>query len=98
MVVKAVNNIAGLDSLVLTLLVFGAYPHMYNMDPPTPTIIQRATAIKKVMEQVRKIQAKNQVIDVLNTRNGPLVDFDYDFSLNFDILIWQEDNIGWTGK
>jgi hypothetical protein len=38
MAVKAVNNTAGLDSLVLTLLVFGAYPRISTLDPPAPTI------------------------------------------------------------
>ena len=36
------------------------------MDLPTSTIIQRAAAIKKVIEYVRKIQAKNQVINTFN--------------------------------
>lgn len=55
MIDKAVNNTAGPDDLVPTLLVFGAYPHMHSIDPPAPTIIQRAAAIKKVVKQVRKI-------------------------------------------
>jgi hypothetical protein len=41
--VKAVNNTAGLNSLVLTLLVFGAYPRISMFDPPAPTITQQAT-------------------------------------------------------
>ena len=53
--VKAVNDIADLDGLVSTLLVFGAYPRMHSIDPPAPSIIQRATTIKKDIEQVRKI-------------------------------------------
>ena len=48
--VKVVNNIAGPDGLIPTLLVFGAYPRMHSMDPPTPTIIQKAAAIKKAIE------------------------------------------------
>ena len=46
MAVKAVNNTAGPDGLVPTLLVFGAYPRMTEFDPPTLTITQRATAMK----------------------------------------------------
>ena len=38
MAVKAVNDIAGLDGIVPTLLVFGAYPRMVEMDPPAATI------------------------------------------------------------
>ena len=39
MAVKAVNNTAGPDSLVLTLLVFEAYPRIHSMNLPAPTII-----------------------------------------------------------
>jgi len=35
MAVKAVNDIAGLDGLTLTLLVFGAFPRMSREDKPT---------------------------------------------------------------
>ena len=51
---KAVNNTAGLDGWVPTLLVFGAYPRMHSINLPVSTIIQKVAAIKKVMEQVRK--------------------------------------------
>jgi hypothetical protein len=53
MAVKAVNDTAGPDGLVPTLLVFGA-----QLDPPgAPTIAQRATAVKKATEEVTKIRA-----------------------------------------
>ena len=38
MAVKAVNNTASPDGLVPTLLVYGAYPKMGKLDPPTLTI------------------------------------------------------------
>ena len=38
-VVKAVNDTAGPDGLVPTLLVFGAYPQISNLDPPVPSVI-----------------------------------------------------------
>ena len=34
MVVKAINNIIKLNGLILTLLVFGAYFKMTELDPP----------------------------------------------------------------
>jgi hypothetical protein len=40
MAVKAVNDTAGPDGIVPTLLVFGAYPRMVEMDPPAATIAQ----------------------------------------------------------
>lgn len=41
MAVKAVNDTAGPDGLVPTLLVFGAYPRLVEYDPPSPTVTQR---------------------------------------------------------
>ena len=40
MAVKAVNDTAGPDGLVPTLLVYGAYPRMSKLDPPAPSIIE----------------------------------------------------------
>ena len=45
MAVKAVNNTAGPNGLVPTLLVYGAYPRMSNLDPPAPSIIERVAII-----------------------------------------------------
>ena len=39
MAVKAVNNTAGLNGLVPTLLVYGAYLKIDKLDPPAPSII-----------------------------------------------------------
>lgn len=86
-IVKAVNDTTGLKGLVPTLLVFKVYLQMYAMDLPLPRIIQRATAIDKAMNEVPKIRAENPVADVLNTRNGPLMDFVSDLPLNFDVLV-----------
>ena len=38
MAVKAVNNTTGLDRLVPTLLVYGAYLRISKLDPPTPSV------------------------------------------------------------
>ena len=45
MSIKAVNDTAGPDGLVPTLLVYGAYPRITNLDPSAPFIIDRATII-----------------------------------------------------
>jgi hypothetical protein len=71
MAVKAVNDSAGPDSLVPTLLVFSAYPCMTNDSPPSPPITQRAEAIYKAMKEVRRFYASRQVKDALAIRNGP---------------------------
>jgi hypothetical protein len=45
MAVKAINDIVGPNRLVLTLLVFGAYPRITSADPPAPLIVKRSKAI-----------------------------------------------------
>ena len=42
---KATNNLVGLNSLILTLLVYSAYPQIIEYNPPSFTILQRAKAI-----------------------------------------------------
>ena len=52
MAVKAINNLAKLDRIVPTFLVFGAYSQITKIDALLPFIIKRAKeiyiAIKKV--------------------------------------------------
>jgi di/tripeptidase len=53
MAVKAVNDSAGPDGIVPTLLVFGSYPRMTEIDAPSPTIAKRAEAIQAATKEVR---------------------------------------------
>ena len=58
MAVKAVNDTAGPDGLVPTLLVYRAYLRMSNLDPPALSIIEQAAAIQKAIAEIVKLQAK----------------------------------------
>ena len=58
MAVKAVNDTASPDGLVPTLLVYGAYLRMSNLDPPTPSIIKQVTVIRKAITEIVKLRAK----------------------------------------
>ena len=58
MAVKAINNTASPNGLVLTLLVYGAYLRISNLDPPTPSIIEQVAAIRKAMAEIVKLRAK----------------------------------------
>ncbi|KAK2035927.1 hypothetical protein LZ31DRAFT_601700 [Colletotrichum somersetense] len=66
--VKSINDTAGPDSLVPTLLVFGAYPCITEDSPPAATTAQQAEAVKKAMTAVRQLHAKRQVREALATR------------------------------
>ena len=50
--VKAINDSAGPDSIVPTLLVFGAYPRLTKIDPLSPLVTKRAEAICVVTKEV----------------------------------------------
>jgi hypothetical protein len=71
MAVKAVNDLAGPDGIVLTLLVFGAYPRITRDSLPSPFITERAEAIYKAIKEVRRLYAEQQVNDALAIRNRP---------------------------
>jgi hypothetical protein len=98
MAVKAVNDTAGPDGLVPTLLVFGAYPRMTEYDPPAPSIAQRAAAIRKAMTEVRKAHAERDIKEALNTRNGPSSTTVHTLPLNSNVLVWREGKTGYAGK
>jgi hypothetical protein len=96
MAVKAVNDTAGPDGLVPTLLVFGTYPRLSKTSPPLPSIAARATAVHKAMSEIQKLKAAREVQDALATRNGPNVTEVLLLPLQSDVKVWCE-NKGWTG-
>ena len=58
MAIKAINNTASPNRLVPTLLVYGAYLRMSKLDPPAPSVTDRAAAIRKAMAEIVKLRAK----------------------------------------
>ena len=55
MVFKALNNTAGLNSLIPILLIFSVYPQITKLDVLLFTVIQRANAVKKAMAEIHKL-------------------------------------------
>ena len=55
---KAINDSTGPNSLIPTLLVFRVYPCMVKSDAPNPTVVKWAVALKKAMEEVKKLKAE----------------------------------------
>ena len=95
---KAINDSVGPNGLVPTLLVFGAYPRMTELDAPSPSITQRAMAMKKAMDEVRKCTASRQVNDALNTRNGPSTASVHDLPINSPVLVYREGKASQSGE
>jgi hypothetical protein len=87
MAVKAVNNTAGPNGLVLTLLVYGAYLRISNLGPPTPSIIEQAAIIRKAIAEIVKLWAKQAVNSALYYCNGPNITLVHDLPLNSKVLI-----------
>ena len=96
MAVKAVNDTAGPDGLVPTLLVYGAYLRISNLGPPAPSITERAAAIRKAMAEIVKLRAKQTVNNALHHRNGPNTTLVHNLPLNSKVLIWRKSG-NWTG-
>jgi hypothetical protein len=58
MAFKVINDFTGPNGLISTLLVFRAYPCIVKSNAPNPTVIKRAAALKKAIEEVKKLRAK----------------------------------------
>jgi hypothetical protein len=90
MAVKAVNDTAGHDGLVLTFLMFGTYPRLLSSLLLLPSLIVRANAVRKAMAEVRKLKARRQVTDAFFQRNGPSVAKVKQLLLQSEIRVWRE--------
>jgi hypothetical protein len=91
MAIKAVNNTAGPNGLVLTLLVFSTYPQIKTTDTPSLTVTERGKAITKAMKQIAELHAKRQVTDALRQQNRPNISDTLDVLIGRDVLVYKED-------
>jgi hypothetical protein len=69
--VKAVNDLVRPDGIVLTLLIFGAYPCITRDSLLSPFITEQAEAIYKAIKKVRRLYTEQQVNNALVIRNRP---------------------------
>jgi hypothetical protein len=69
--VKAINDSAGPNGIILIFLVFGAYPRITENSVPSLIITKRTETIRKATKEVRCLYARRQVIDTLVIRNSP---------------------------
>jgi hypothetical protein len=58
MAFKAINNSTGPNSLISTLLVFGAYLCIVESNAPNPTVVKQAVTLKKAIEEIKKLKAE----------------------------------------
>jgi predicted transcriptional regulator len=64
-IIKAINNTAGLNSLVSTLLMFGTYLQIATTNTSFLTVTEHGKAIIKAIKQITELHAKKQVTDAL---------------------------------
>jgi DNA-binding FrmR family transcriptional regulator len=69
MTFKTLNDSINFDDLIFTLLVFDAYSGMIEMSVSSSTITQQFIAMRRAMNEVRKLNVTRQLNDALNTRN-----------------------------
>jgi hypothetical protein len=70
MTVKAINNSAEPDGIMLTLLIFGVYSRLTKINLSSSLVIKRAEAICAAIKEVCCFYAKRQVKDVLAMYNS----------------------------
>jgi hypothetical protein len=87
MTVKAINDSAGPDGIVLTLLVFSVYSRLTKIDPPFSLVTKRAEAICVVSKEVHCFYTKRQVKDTLAIRNSLNTKKTLDLPLQSDIHV-----------
>ena len=95
MVVKAINNLAGLDRIIPTFLVFGAYPQITKIDALLLFVIKRAEAIRVAIKEVYYLQTEHQVKDMLVIRNGPNTISTLSLPILSEVYVWREKD-GWN--
>ena len=94
MVFKVINDFAGPDGLIPTLLVFRAYPCIVESDALNFIVVKQAAALKKAIEEIKKLRAECQVANALNMCNRPKTTIIYNLPLNSPVLVWREGPIG----
>ena len=102
MAFKAINDTAGPGGIVPTLLVYGAYPRLTNLDAPSLSVTKRRDALRVATAELRKHVAERKVADALHMRNGPKTLETLNLPLQSDVRVYREDKEHpgrgkWTG-
>ena len=90
MTFKTINDSVESHDLMSTLLIFGAYSRMSESDAFVSSITQRFIAMKKAMDEIRKLNVSRQINDVINTKNEFSTIHFHDLFFNAPVLIYRE--------
>jgi hypothetical protein len=89
--IKAVNNTAEPDDLVLTLLVFSTYPRITTNNTLSLTVTEHSKAITKAIKQIAELHTKRQVTNALRQQNGLNISDTLNVLIGKDILVYKKD-------
>jgi hypothetical protein len=89
--IKAINDTAGPDSLIPTLLVFNTYPRITTTDTLSLIVTEHSKTITKTIKQITELHAKRQVTDALKQQNGPNISNTLNVLISKDILVYKKD-------
>ncbi len=92
MTFKTLNDSINLDDLILTLFVFDSFFRMIEINNSSSTITQRFIAMRRAMNEIRKLNVIRQLNDALNIRNDSSSILIHNLSLNFDVFVYREEN------
>ncbi len=84
------NNTVGPDGLILTLLVYGAYPCISREDKLTLSNIERVRVIECTMDDVCRLNAKSVITKAMRTTRGLDVAAVLGLLLNTKVLVWRK--------
>jgi hypothetical protein len=90
MVIKAVNNTAEPNGLVLTLLVFSTYSQIATTNTLSLTVIKHSKAITKAIKQIAELHVKRQVTNALRQQNSLNINNTLDVLISKDVLVYKE--------
>jgi hypothetical protein len=89
--IKAVNNTAGPNSLIPTLLVFSTYLWITTTNTLSFIVTKHSKAIIKAIKQIAELHAKRQVINALRQQNSPNINNTLDILISKDVLVYKKD-------
>ena len=90
MIFKTINDSIKSHDLMSTLLIFDVYSRMNESDAFVSNITQRFIAMKKTMDEIRKLNVNRQINDVLNTKNEFSTIHFHDLFLNASVLVYRK--------
>jgi len=86
-VIKAINNTAGPNSIIFALLVFGVFPRILQWDTLIALIIVRVKVIRNTIIVIREYYITRQIINTLRIKNNPRINYLVNLLISLNVLI-----------